>query len=662
MEDNKQPTTNNQQPTTNPDTENEKNYLDLLVSIEADDKQLNLLIGVCDDSNYREEIISRYEAELDPEIRPYRVTLARGEPSLRAALAQVVAEDEYLRQGGRAVLTVTGAEKLFFIKQEQQRSEQEIFFGYLQWTREALRQFPYPVVLWVTQQILVNLITKAPDFWSWRNGVFRFSSKQTAAISRREFEPIRRFLDSREWLTTDEDDNPYFLPIEDLQHLIKQTEEQKGLEDSSLATLYSRVGEIYRRRLRRGEYQDYLQEQTLAIDSFSQAVDLQQKLGLEEELASNLNSLAGLYYYQGRYSEAEPLYLQAIAIIKQSLPEKDLSLATYLDNLAILYESQGRYTEAEPLFLQAIAIIKHSLGECHPDLATYLNNLALLYESQGRYTEAEPLYLQAIAIIKPSLGECHPDLATHLNNLALLYESQGRYSEAEPLYLQAISIVKQSLPQNHPSLATHLNNLAILYESQGRYSEAEPLYLQAISIVKQSLPQNHPSLATHLNNLANLYKSQGRYSEAEPLYLQAISIDKQSLPQNHPDLAINFHNLALLYESRGRYSEAESLYLQAISIDKQSLPQNHPSLATDFNSLANLYRSQGRYSEAEPLYLQALRICDRSLGPEHPHTVIAQNNFAYFLETVVSEGKESVLSEHPLVQEKLAKIKEEFRI
>ncbi|NES23978.1 MAG: tetratricopeptide repeat protein [Symploca sp. SIO3E6] len=96
-----------------------------------------------------------------------------------------------------------------------------------------------------------------------------------------------------------------------------------------------------------------------------------------------------------------------------------------------------------------------------------------------------------------------------------------------------------------------------------------------------------------------------------------------------------------------------------IAIAKQSLPQNHPSLADSLNNLAILYQYQGRYSEAEPLFLDALRIRDRSLGSEHPKTVTVWENFVDFLVKVVSEGKESVLSEHPIVQELLAKIKEE---
>ena len=255
--------------------DNEISYEDLLVSIEASDGILSLLIAVCDDSDVRDRIIERYEAELDQNIRPYRVTLARGEPSLRAAIAELLQEDEYLQNGGRAVLTVIGAEKLYFLKLGAERSEQEIFFGYLQWTREGLREFPFPIVLWVTNQILANLIKKAPDFWSWRKGVFHFESKKTTAISSQEIEPLRLFMSDRDLLSNDDQD-PYFLPLEDLQQLIQQIEQQRGTKDSSLATLYSRMGQIYNRRLERGESQDYQKEQALAIEYFRKAVDLQE--------------------------------------------------------------------------------------------------------------------------------------------------------------------------------------------------------------------------------------------------------------------------------------------------------------------------------------------------------------------------------------------------
>nr|WP_232224256.1 tetratricopeptide repeat protein [Mastigocladopsis repens] len=527
------------------DEENQDAYDDLIVSIEAKERGLNLLIGVCDDANFRDRIIAQYEAELQQTFRPYRVTLARCEPSLKAAINQLVEQEEYLRQHNPAVITVTGAEQLYFLKLGNERSEQEIFFGYLQWTREALREFPYAIVLWVTHQILVNLSQKAPDFWSWRNGVFRFVSKKTNSVPGRDVAMLRlNTLDDTELASIDED-NPYFLPIEDLQQLIQQIEQQ-GAKNASLATLYSRLGDIYKTRLDWAKAQDYKKEQDLAVKYYSKAAELQKELGLERDLATSLNNLALLYDSQGRYSEAEPLYQQALELRKRLLGEEHPDVAQSLNNLAYLYRSQGRYIEAEPLYQQALELRKRLLGEEHLDVAQSLNNLANLYRSQGRYIEAEPLYQQALELWRSLLGDEHPPVATSLHNLALLYFSQGRYTEAEPLYQQALELWRRLLGDEHPYVATSLNNLAKLYYSQGRYIEAEPLYQQALELWRRLLGDEHPHVASSLNNLALLYDSQGRYSEAEPLYLQALEIREHRLGVNHPKTVIVRKNLASL--------------------------------------------------------------------------------------------------------------------
>lgn len=64
------------------------------------------------------------------------------------------------------------------------------------------------------------------------------------------------------------------------------------------------MGDIYKRRLDRGEAQDYKTEQALAIEYYQKAVELQKELGLDKDLARSLNNLASLYKSQGRYSEA----------------------------------------------------------------------------------------------------------------------------------------------------------------------------------------------------------------------------------------------------------------------------------------------------------------------------------------------------------------------
>ena len=83
-------------------------------------------------------------------------------------------------------------------------------------------------------------------------------------------------------------------------------------------------------------------------------------------------------------------------------------MATSLNNLAGLYKSQGRYEEAEPLYLQALQLRRSLLGESHPDVASSRWNLAALYANQDRLAEAEPLLVQAVELYQQVLGNRHP--------------------------------------------------------------------------------------------------------------------------------------------------------------------------------------------------------------------------------------------------------------
>jgi tetratricopeptide (TPR) repeat protein len=80
-------------------------------------------------------------------------------------------------------------------------------------------------------------------------------------------------------------------------------------------------------------------------------------------------------------------------------------LVSLLNQVGKIYDDRSRWPEAEPLYLEALAICRELFGSsANNDLATRLNNLANLYKSQGRWTEAEPLYLEALAIRRELFG------------------------------------------------------------------------------------------------------------------------------------------------------------------------------------------------------------------------------------------------------------------
>ncbi|TYT69811.1 tetratricopeptide repeat protein, partial [Microcystis aeruginosa] len=68
----------------------------------------------------------------------------------------------------------------------------------------------------------------------------------------------------------------------------------------------------------------------------------------------------------------------SLSLIEQLLQENHPDVATSLNNLAELYKYQGRYAEAEPLYVRAIAIYQERLGENHPHTQTVRQNFMIL--------------------------------------------------------------------------------------------------------------------------------------------------------------------------------------------------------------------------------------------------------------------------------------------
>jgi tetratricopeptide (TPR) repeat protein len=70
---------------------------------------------------------------------------------------------------------------------------------------------------------------------------------------------------------------------------------------------------------------------------------------------------------------------EALTLGKRDLGEDHPSTLASVNNLAVLYEGQGRYGEAEPLYVRALDAGERMLGKDHPQtLATQLNLAAIL--------------------------------------------------------------------------------------------------------------------------------------------------------------------------------------------------------------------------------------------------------------------------------------------
>ena len=302
---------------------NQDNYDGLISLIEASQGILSLLIVSCPSGDFCQQIINNYETELSPHIPCYRVVLNQQEPSLRHELEQLVNKNPELQTPqALAVITVTGTEAL--LDQEINR-----FFGYLQWTREALRQFPYPIVLWVTPKIFSRLSLAAPDFWSWRNGVFRFVPP---VVSVTRIEKI-----GENTLLIADLHKKYNLPLEELLDQMENLEKQ-GMMTAALATTYNRIGQAYASQIKINPTENNNAEQ--AINFFNKALAIQTKLNLRLAQLHTLLDLGDTYKDLKLWSKALAQYQQSLEIAQ--------SLADPLET-AFIWVKLGNFYQQYPL-------------------------------------------------------------------------------------------------------------------------------------------------------------------------------------------------------------------------------------------------------------------------------------------------------------------------
>ena len=181
---------------------------------------------------------------------------------------------------------------------------------------------------------------------------------------------------------------------------------------------------------------------------------------------------------KGNYGIAEKMIKQAADVYKTALGPEHPSTLSSMDSLALIYWNQGRWKKAEELQVRVIETILTVQGQEYLDTLSSMNNLASTYRDQGRWKAAEELEVLVMETRKTVQGREHPDTLTSMSNLASTYCNQGRWKEAEELQVLVMETRKTVLGQEHPSTLTSMNNLASSYWNQGRWKEAEELDVQ----------------------------------------------------------------------------------------------------------------------------------------------------------------------------------------
>jgi tetratricopeptide (TPR) repeat protein len=324
--------------------------------------------------------------------------------------------------------------------------------------------------------------------------------------------------------------------------------------------------------------------------------------------ASVRDSLAKTYDALGATDVALPHAKAALDIRTKLLgPDHPDTLAT-ATMYALLLHYQGKFDEAQSLYLDAIDRSRRTLGADHPDTLRLMFNLASLLAERGKYADAEKMFRQVLDGRRRVLGDDHPDTAATLNHLAGSVANQGRLAEAEPLYRDALAKKRRALGELHPSTLVSINDLAIVLAKEGKDAEAEPLYREALDKYRQVLGADHPSTIIASGNYADFLLRVGKLDNAEKLLRDAAERSKRT---DSTYTSIAMANLCELLTSRGQLTEAESLGREALDRTRRAYGPEHTFTMTVSTLLINCLLKEKKFADAEPILVELHRVALR---------------------------------------------------
>ena len=266
-------------------------------------------------------------------------------------------------------------------------------------------------------------------------------------------------------------------------------------------------------------------------------------------------TIGRVYTGLGLYAEAEPLMEHALQTLKGAGPEEGETLKA-MNDLGAVYFYRGKYREAESLYL---AIGRHNartLGNDHPDTLRAQFDLASTYLGLARWDEFERLALDTLARQRRVLGDTHVDTVDSLHNLQAFYVIHRRFAEAKPIVDEVYRLRVRTWGEDHPETLKSLHSLASVTEGLGQIADAERLYPKIIEGDRRVLGEDHPQTCKAYLRFSQLLAKQKRYAEAEAAALSAHHGFAKRLGISHADTRETIEHLAAICDATRRPAEA----------------------------------------------------------------------------------------------------------
>ncbi len=289
------------------------------------------------------------------------------------------------------------------------------------------------------------------------------------------------------------------------------------------------------------------------------------------EVAADLRlTLAEALMQRGDMDKAAPRIEQAVATAETVFGHDSQRVVNALWTLGSLRRAQGRSTDAEQVYRDALSRLERADWTDDVLRSGVLASLAVLQSDQGNFAAARDYLEQSIALDE-RLPDSNPvNRAVNLANLAVAMRGLGDYEKADADYARADELFRALQPDGSLQQAALLNNRAILAQLRGHPEQAVELLQRALDMYRRLLSGDHAQIVRSLANLAQSHLDAARPEPALAAAEEATAMAARLYPEAHNNRILAIATLANVQRELGRLAEADANLQRASSMRTQT--------------------------------------------------------------------------------------------
>jgi tetratricopeptide (TPR) repeat protein len=315
-------------------------------------------------------------------------------------------------------------------------------------------------------------------------------------------------------------------------------------------------------------------------------------------IANTMHNLADLLLTMDELEEAKHYGRRALKAEEKIYGKSDQGITNSLLLLGRILKAQGRFGEAEKLYLRALEIDE---AESSEDITLTLSWLGELYQDSEDLEKAIEIYRRRLSITEAKKPKDLQEIYERLDELGGVLRDADLLDEAEKIMRKALKNLESRYQEPNEHIAETCYSLGILFQDRDLYEESKSWLQRSL---KNTTPNTEPIRTAYtLYALSESLMQLEDFLAAEGCIRDALKIEEELYGKVDGRIIQTSLQLAIILEAQDRDNEAESQYLQTLEIVDAI---SNDDLETVLSYLGSLYRKTSQWEKAVGVYRRML--------------------------------------------------------